>query len=194
MKSTSTLQRYMNLPKFVYLLQESALFLPKMSVFEDHLEGGLTARDYFSHSNDAARIDIGINALWPVANETIEDGNARRSKAESSLQDLKNKTFETPFGPYKCDDAESIFLRCREWIYVNCWHKSPHECSAMWSLYGADNNSVCVFTTEDKLREQIESKNDQDVIALHDVKYIDHQSASLDKNDLSPFTAKITSI
>lgn len=180
----------MNLPKFIYLLQESALFLPKMSVFEDHLEGGLTARDYFTYSNDAARIDIGMNALWPLADETIEDGNARRSQAESSLQILKNRTFETPFGPYKCDDAESIFSRCREWIYVNCWHKSPHECSAMWSLYGADNNSVCVFTTVDKLREQIESNNDKNVIELHDVKYINHQSAHLDGNYLSPFTAK----
>lgn len=190
MNSTLILQRYMNLPKFLYLLQESALFLPKMSIFEDHLEGGLTARDYLSTSNDAAIFDVAINGYWPRINESTEERTKRLEEAESISQKLRLRTFETPFGSYKCDDIEKIFSRCREWLYVSCWHKSYHECLAMWSLYGADNNSVCIFTTEDKLQSQIQSGSGGNIITLEDVNYLDHHSACFDKNNLAPFIAK----
>lgn len=174
----------------MYLLQESALFLPKMSIFEDHLEGGLTAKDFLSTSNDAAILDIAVNGLWPATDEAIESRTKRLEQAESIQQNLQLRTFETPFGSYKCDDIEKIFSRCREWLYVSCWHRSPHECSAMWSLYGADNSSVCIFTTEEKLRSQAQPENEVNVITLQDVKYLDHKSATLDKNNLAPFIAK----
>ena len=45
MESETVIQRYMNLSKFIYLLQNSTLFLPKMSIFDDQLDGGLTAID-----------------------------------------------------------------------------------------------------------------------------------------------------
>ena len=174
----------------MYLLQESALFLPKMSIFEDHLEGGLTAKDYLSTSNDAAILDVAINGLWPATDEAIENRTKRLEQAESIQQKLRLRTFETPFGSYKCDDIEKIFSRCREWLYVSCWHKSPHECSAMWSMYGADNNSVCIFTTEEKLRSQAQSESGVNVITFQDVNYLDHKSACFDKNNLAPFVAK----
>lgn len=190
MESTVIIQRYMSLPKFIYLLQESALFLPKMSIFEDHLEGGLTAKDYLSTSNDAGILDVAINGFWPVTDETIENHTKRLEQAESTQKKLLLRTFDTPFGSYKCDDIVKIFSLCREWLYVSCWHKSPYECSAMWSLYGAGNNSVCIFTTEEKLLSQVQTKNRANVITLQDVKYLDHESACFDKNNLAPFVAK----
>ena len=66
---TTTIQRYMDLPKFISLLQTNSLYLAKMSIFEDALEGGLTATDYLKTSNDLARLDLAINGLRPVANE-----------------------------------------------------------------------------------------------------------------------------
>lgn len=186
----SILQRYMNLPKFMYLLQESALFLPKMSIFEDHLEGGLTAKDYLATSNDAAIFDVAINGFWPASNETADARMRRLEQAEFALKELHLRTFETPFGPYNCEDVEKIFSLCREWLYVSCWHKSTYECSAMWSLYGADKNSVCIFTTEEKLRSQIQTGSDANVVMLQEVKYLDHQSACMGNNYLSPFVSK----
>lgn len=172
------------------LLQENALYLPKMSIFEDHLEGGLTAKDYLSTSNDTAILDTALNVSWPTADNTIENHKKRLEQADAIQQKLKIRTFETPFGVYKCDDIEKIFSQCREWLYVSCWHKSPHECSAMWSLYGADKNSVCIFTTEEKLLSQIQPGNSVNVITLKDVKYLNHGSDLLDKSNLAPFIAK----
>lgn len=190
MESMATLQRYMDLPKFIYFLQESALFLPKMSIFEDRLEGGLTAKDYLSTSNDAAILDVAMNGFWPTTDETTENRTNRLEQAESIQKKIRLREFDTPFGSYKSDDLEKIFSLCREWIHVSCWHKSPHECSAMWSLYGADKNSVCIFTTEDKLANNIRPESNANIITFQDVKYLDHESDCLDKNNLAPFIAK----
>ena len=184
------LQRYMNLPKFMYLLQENALYLPKMSIFEDHLEGGLTAKEYLLTSNETAILDTALNLLLPTVDNSIENHKKRLEQAKAIHQKLEERTFKTPFGAYKCDDIEKIFSQCREWIYVSCWHKSPHECSAMWSLYGADNNSVCIFTTEEKLLSQIQTESSINIISSEDVEYVNHGSDCLGKSNLAPFIAK----
>lgn len=180
----------MDLPKFMYLLQREALFLPKMSVFDDQLEGGLTAKDYLSTSNDAAIIDNAMNGLWPSASETVDERSIRLEKANSTQIEIRQREFKTPFGVYKCEDIDKVFSRCREWLYVSCWHKSMYECSAMWSLYGGDNNSVCIFTTEEKLKSLIQASENIDRINLYDIDYIDHKKASLSDECLAPFLAK----
>lgn len=180
----------MDLPKFMYLLQREALFLPKMSVFDDQLEGGLTAKDYLSTSNDAAIIDNAMNGLWPSASETVDERSIRLEKANSTQIEIRQREFKTPFGVYKCEYIDKVFPRCREWLYVSCWHKSMYECSAMWSLYGGDNNSVCIFTTEEKLKSLIQASENIDRINLYDIDYIDHKKASLSDECLAPFLAK----
>jgi hypothetical protein len=190
MEHKNILQRYMDLPKFMYLLQREALFLPKMSVFDDQLEGGLTAKDYLSTSNDAAIIDNAMNGLWPSASETVDERSIRLEKANSTQIEIRQREFKTPFGVYKCEDIDKVFPRCREWLYVSCWHKSMYECSAMWSLYGGDNNSVCIFTTEEKLKSLIQASENIDRINLYDIDYIDHKKASLSDECLAPFLAK----
>lgn len=41
---------------------------------------------------------------------------------------------------------------CLDWIYVSCWHTEPHECHAMWQIYGASSEAVAIQTTEIELR------------------------------------------
>lgn len=191
MNTDDILQRYMDLPKFMYLLQNSSLFLPKMSIFDDHLEGGLTAKNYLLSSNDGAMLDVALNCFAPGTNETSEERSKRLELGKTVRKEIKQRTFETPFGLYQRDDIDELFPKCREFIYVSCWHKSSHECSAMWSLYGGDNNSICIFTTEEKLRTQIvDNGSNSNIIELEDVRYIDHKSDTLSGNALEPFLAK----
>lgn len=42
--------------------------------------------------------------------------------------------------------------KCMEWIYISCWHTEPHECHAMWKIYGQSNEAVAIQTTELDLR------------------------------------------
>ena len=120
MGSGSVIQRYMNLSKFLYLLQNSTLFLPKMSIFDDHLEGGLTASDYLKNANDAAVFDIGVNRFMSPCGETPTQREDRLRANDLAMQELNNKKFITPFGEYYKNDIQTVFPKCREYIYGRC--------------------------------------------------------------------------
>jgi len=184
------LQRYMDLPKFVSLLQSKSIYLAKMAAFDDALEGGLTVGDFFKVSNSAAIIDVALNCLWPVHNESQEERGLRLSRASKLQDDLRDRRFVTPFGEYACDDAEQLFPRCRQWLFVSCWHQSPHECSAMWKIYGNDRNAVCIFTTIEKLKESVSPCESLDNVEFREVSYIDHVDYVFSSDPLAPFIAK----
>ncbi len=183
-------QRYMNLSKFLYLLQYSSLYLPKMSMFDDHLEGGLTANDYLDKTNELAIFDLAINGYLHGDTETTEERNNRLTFVELKHRELRTETFITPFGCFLKDDVSKIFPTCREWIYVSCWHLSEFESSAMWQLYGAERNSICIFTTVEKLSKQIDHDENVDTVKLENVHYLDHATAKFSSDPLKPFTSK----
>ncbi|MFM4677455.1 DUF2971 domain-containing protein [Aeromonas media] len=189
MEPKNVIQRYMNLSKFLYLLQNSTLFLPKMSIFDDQLEGGLTATDYLNKSNEPGILELTMNFL-PVYGESPEQREKRLNVNEFSKQKLDNAKFMTPFGEYLKSDIQTVFPKCREYLYVSCWHHSYFECSAMWQLYGAEKNSVCIFTSIEKLEQQIIHNELLDNLKLEDVNYIDHAKAQFGSNCLDPFLSK----
>lgn len=184
------IQRYMDLPKFVSLVQTRSLYLAKMSAFEDGLEGGLTVDDFFKTSNAPAHIDLAINDFWPRAAEPGDERASRLESSKSVQSEVMERQFSTPFGSYPRDDAERLFPACREWIYVSCWHQSEHECAAMWRLYGRDKNSVCIFSTDEQLKAAIAMNSSCDRLEIERVNYIFHINDSFSGNLLDPFIAK----
>lgn len=161
-----------------------------MSLFDDHLEGGLTANDYLDKTNELAIIDLAINGYWPSNQETDEERNKRLEDAELKHRKLREESFDTPFGCFPKEDVRKIFPTCREWIYVSCWHLSEFESSAMWQLYGAERNSICIFTTVEKLSNQIDHDDTVDTIKLENVHYLDHATAKFSSDPLRPFISK----
>ena len=161
-----------------------------MSLFDDHLEGGLTANDYLDKTNELAIIDLAINGYWPSNQETDEERNKRLEDAELKHRKLREESFDTPFGFFPKEDVRKIFPTCREWIYVSCWHLSEFESSAMWQLFGAERNSICIFTTVEKLSNQIDHDDTVDTIKLENVHYLDHATAKFSSDPLRPFTSK----
>ncbi|MDO6825608.1 hypothetical protein [Marinobacter sp. 1_MG-2023] len=184
------IQRYMDLPKFVGLVQTRSLYFAKMSAFEDALEGGLTVDDFFKTSNAPAHIDLAINDIWPRAAETADERASRLKSSKLAQSEVSARQFPTPFGSYPRDDAERLFPACREWIYVSCWHQSEYECAAMWPLYGRDKNSVCIFSTDEQLKEAIAPDASYDSLEIERVKYVCHINDSFSGNSLDPFIAK----
>lgn len=184
------LQRYMDLPKFVSLIQAKSIYLAKMAAFDDALEGGLTVADFFKVSNAPATIDIALNGFWPVCNEPSDERDLRLNVATKAQEELREKKFETPFGVYPCDEAEQLFPTCRQWLYVSCWHQSPHECSAMWKIYGSYKNSICIFTSVDKLKASVSSDKSFDNIDFREVNYINHIEHDFSSDPMSPFISK----
>jgi hypothetical protein len=160
-----------------------------MSIFDDQLEGGLTAIDYLDKSNESDILDLTMASL-PVYGESAEQREKRLNANEFSQQEIDNKTFITPFGEYLKSEIQTVFPKCREYIYVSCWHRSDFECSAMWQLYGAEKNAVCIFTSIEKLEQQIIHDEFLGNLKFESVNYIDHGKAQFGSNCLEPFLSK----
>lgn len=184
------IQRYIDFPKFVNLVQSRALYLSKMSMFEDALEGGLTALDMFKISNIPSVLDLAVNGLWPKVDESKKEREVRLREAEEATLKINERRFQTPFGEYLCNEAEKIFPLCRDWIYVSCWHQSEHECAAMWKLFGKDKNSLCLFSSIEKLEEALTVDDSCDSLRVAPIKYISHAKEQFDADALSPFISK----
>lgn len=182
------LQMYMSGDKFERIFKSKALFLPKMTKFEDNLEGGIPIENYLKDSNFPRTLDKAINFDMPPAWESEEDARKRRRELERISQEMASQKFDTPFGKYKSDDFEQLFPRCREWLYVSCWHASEHECSAMWKLY-AGKDSVCITTTPERIQNAFDFDSNLTHVVLEPVEYIDHNNKRVD-SALGPFTVK----
>ncbi|WP_125716678.1 DUF2971 domain-containing protein [Pseudoalteromonas rubra] len=187
---SQVLQRYMDLPKFISLLQTKKLYLAKMSSFEDALEGGLTVSNFFGISNEHKWLDMLVNYSWPSSNESEEERKHSKENIKNRTEEINNRMFSTPFGSYPCCEGEQVFPRCREWIYVSCWHASDHECSAMWRLYGGDKNAVCIFSSEEKLLSAVKASSLCDNLELNTVNYICYAHDEFEGEPLDPFISK----
>lgn len=185
-RSNTTIQRYMNFYKLESLLLTKCLYVPKMSTFEDELEGGLSAGDFLEFTNDARLLDCALNGLWPAAQDDQNDS----AVSSATLAPIRARTFHSIFGDMPSDEAINFFTRAREWIYVSCWHASPHECTAMWQLFGK-KNSVCVTSSKEKLEAVANfHANEASHAIVSKVDYIDHFTKSTAGGELTPFLSK----
>jgi hypothetical protein len=122
--------RYMDLAKFVSMLQHNGLFFPKASLLGDPFEGSTPKMN---------------RQIWHL------------------IRQLRQTTPEVPFlSQFKDltdDHITSIINNSsdhrRDMIdkfLVNSWHMNEHESTAMWKIYTAANEAICIQTTYEKLR------------------------------------------
>ena len=149
------LWRYMDLAKFLSMLEDGALFFTRLDHFVDKFEGTLGLK-----SNEKAWVEheLGWRKKW------IE--LEHKSKGEAIYpEDLENETKKT-FAKYR----ENI-AKYRISNYVSCWHQADTESEAMWQLYTRDSKQgIAIQTTFERLYKTLPASPQSD-FGL--VKYID---------------------
>jgi hypothetical protein len=77
-------------------------------------------------------------------------------------------------------------------LFVNCWHKNPHESAAMWKIYGK-NSGVAVRSTTERLTNSFKSPPIRGGLFRYcgAVRYEAHveldRQVNIDFNETSPF-------
>lgn len=131
----TALWRYMDLAKFLLLLEEKTLFFSRADKFDDPFEGasGLATREkewddfYLAHFRDVVRTPLPGGT--PVPDEAVEQ-NAQRLLAS----------------------IRQIAARDRRTTFVSCWHANSGESEALWRLYCPPGSSgVAIKTTANRL-------------------------------------------
>ena len=115
--------RYMDLAKYLAILQRRSLFFPRATLLGDPFEGSST-KPMVAFRQHVMKHRISDPAL--AAYKNLPD-NYDATMGEA----VKNMV--------------SQHLIC-------CWHMNEHESAAMWSLYLRSNEGVCIQSTYRKLR------------------------------------------
>ncbi|ELF6207572.1 hypothetical protein RNI54_004425 [Pseudomonas putida] len=196
----TVVRRYMSLNIFQKLIESSSLYFSRFTSFDDHLEGGITKKNYSSISNSLEVFDLAMNRQWPAANGSRTDSDDQSK--------LFNATFPSLFGEQKKLDGDAYLKNVRSWLYASCWTDIPHECLAMWQLYGSSGancrhenyciecnesvgRSICIETTIGAILDNLEIDESYNLMARK-IDYIDHRSVSFEDEDLAfkPFFSK----
>jgi len=139
--------RYMDLGKFVSLLDHKALHFARVGVL---------------HANDPYEGRFGDEQVtafskpWPK--EAIEDLVAEIGKAATNpavveaFTSEKNAQLARTLGRAMLYSGEQYAEQC---TFVNCWHMNPHESDAMWRLYSLQGQGIAIQSTFDRLERSL---------------------------------------
>lgn len=174
------IQRYMDLPKFMAMLTSGQLFFSSISSFPDKLEGTLPALNEMIAGNAAAIFDMAVNICLPTVQPLTNSQRVHRDELLSNFERAtRNRTIESVFGELSVEQGEkisSVVTRQKNWLDVSCWHKGQSaESLAMWKVYGASKNSVCLSASLAGVCESLTARSGH-TIAVAEVEYIDPET------------------
>jgi len=195
-------RRYMSLSKFEKLVSTGCMYFSRFDDFPDKLEGGITSQNYTDVSCALEIFDLAMSSF------PSSDGRSNSSELKDVMHEVSNETFEGLYGAQKRIDGDSYLKLVSSWLYATCWTDLPHECQAMWSLYGVtgigcshpeccaqcENThgmSVCIETTVGAIIDNLDLSDDYH-FSVQKVDYIDHRSTKFGKDEISsrPFFSK----
>jgi hypothetical protein len=159
--NNAALWRYMDLSKFVSLLQTQEIYFARADTLGDPFEGSvgtLNVReaDLILQFRDT----IPHLAGW----KNIPENQIRRIHAQKS--EFRQKTTKQ--------------------VYVSCWHMNEYESAAMWKLYSQSSDAICIQTHFDKLTSEF-----PDWVHPSMVQYINYDTHFIPTgNILHPFVHK----
>ena len=150
-----TLWRYMNLEKFIALLQTQKLYFTRADVLaqSDPYEGAIT------------------------------ENEQRQFKLEDALAQIIVPLLGGPNVPqgFMEDSVREIFKKIYYESFINCWHINDNESLAMWKLFANDTSGIAIKTTFGKLKKALEEAKEQ--ISVGKVKYCNFYNYNLGIQD-----------
>jgi hypothetical protein len=146
--------RYMDLSKFIWMIQRKALFFCRSDLMGDPFEGHYTKaiadqEEEYIRTLQANAAFMAIPHSLDIARETY------RAKTKELPKQLKEK------------------------YYVSCWHMNEEESPAMWKLYTSQNESICIRSKYRTLGDLLPAG-----VLFGIVKYIDYRRDTFDTNDM----------
>ncbi len=144
-KSDYKIVKYLDLTKFMSLIQNNSLFFCRLDKLEDKFEGTT------SRPNREAR----INYLQNIAKSNYLDIPLSDEDILSKVDD--NYELERSLKPLTC---------------VNCWNKNVNESAALWKIYSSFTNGIMLKSSIKKLKKSLESTVEE--IQLSEIKYLNY--------------------
>lgn len=160
--------RYLDLAKFIWLLENRKLYLSRLDTLEDLHEGSIP-----KFQADQFEAESTNHILAATYKRLVEEHGS-----ELALERLQTQV------PQIVNQVQQLMLykkELRKTSYVNCWHLNNSESEAMWRLYCPSDNGVAIQTTYKKL---VESTMIDPEVYVGCVKYLDYESQGFPINNV----------
>jgi len=118
--------RYMDLAKYLSMLDRRSLFFARATLLGDPFEGSSTTA--------------------MVSSREYVRANRGTDPALAFLKDWPDEVFASQ-GHFAKQAVRSYL--------ISCWHMNEHESAAMWKLYSSSNEAVCIQSTYRRLRQSL---------------------------------------
>ncbi len=148
------LYRYLTFEKFISMIERSALFFCKASVFSDNWEGSYPIGELKYKKEESYWIEKELNKTSEQKIDTVVSDNLKYLNA--GYENFKDKTF------------------------INCWMHSTHESDAMWKLYVGKQEGILVKSSYERLYNALNQNLDLNFM-MSRVFYIDYDKDYLYK-------------
>lgn len=124
---TAKLWRYMNLAKFLSLLQTKSIYLSRSNLLGDPFEGSISQVNY---------------------NLRTHIKNNKHSEEYNYFEDLSDENIDKLF-----EQIARVNKNILNQLFVSCWHMAEHESAAMWKLYSNGEPIVAIQTNYSTLEK-----------------------------------------
>lgn len=164
--SDAKLWRYMDLVKFLSLLNSSSLYFTRIDHFVDPYEGALGMRENEEAwvDNEKKYVEQGLAIKNKVTNHSLSEGELE-IEANQHLARYREK-----------------LKSWRTSNYISCWHRSDYESEAMWQLYAkGSKQGVAIQTTFDRLYRSLPDDLQFDCGLVNYVDYSNYNNGNSDK-------------
>ena len=156
----ATIWRYMDLSKFLYLLDTSKLYFSRL----DHLSD----MDHFEGHYTAANLLLERQSYDSLSTEDKQGFPSEKvlQSTQSALKKLREFSEVT-----------------RRVTFVNCWHLQDHESAAMWTQYVKSEDGIAIQSTYPRLIDSIREYGEYEV-HIGVIKYIDFETEGIPYGNL----------
>jgi len=166
---SATIWRYMDLAKFLSLIDKSALFFVRMDK--------LTTQDPFEGFYTNVNVQADNIQFSDMTEEWREQTKIRDEQLFRMIVESNKRMRE--------------FVKAnRETTFVNSWHTQEYESAAMWNLYVRSHEGIAIESSYERLVASLSNYEEFEVF-IGMMKYIDYQRDFIPlANTLSPFMYK----
>lgn len=142
--------RYLDIVKFISMLQDASIFFCRLDKLEDRFEG-----------------------TSPKPNRTHQENFYRSIYSASShsdgIQEYITKSMHERI------DMENRFKKL---CCISCWNKFENESYAMWKIYSDMNKGIMITSSIENLHKAF--KNTPETVQLTRIEYINHETDFID--------------
>lgn len=154
--------KYMDLTKFVSLLQRKSLFFCRLDKLEDHFEGTTARSNWKTRYDLYATKHFRSSKFKKLTHEEILNKVEEHFEAERKMKALKT---------------------------ICCWNISDSESAALWKIYSDFNQGIMITSNITSIIEAFKETDEN--IDLSEVKYINYSTDEMpDGNSMFPVIHK----